>query len=109
MCREQLVKLRPRVREIEAEGAALLGMSMDTPQEASQLAFDLGLTFALLSDPNMVVVRDYGMEGKEMGMPEMGYVVIDKQGKIRAQQIDRRFGENAKAILPELRKAKRQA
>ena len=82
---------------------------MDTPQEASQLAFDLGLTFPLLSDPNMLVVREYGMEGKEMGMPEMGYVIIDKQRRVRVQKIDRGFGENVDAILRALRQAKRPA
>jgi peroxiredoxin Q/BCP len=106
MCREQLVKLRPHVKELEAEGAAVLAMSMDTPEEASRLAQDLSLAFPVLSDPNMVIVREYGMYGKQMQMPEMGYTVIDKQGRIRAQEVDRQFGENASAILKTLRKAK---
>ena len=107
MCREQLVKLRPRVKELEAEGAAVLALSMDTPEQASKLALDLSLAFPILSDPNMAIVREYGMEGKQMKMPEMGYVVIDKQGQIREEQIDRSFGENAEAILRALRQAKR--
>lgn len=106
MCREQLVKLRPHVRELESEGAAVLAMSMDTPEEASKLAQDLSLPFPILSDPNMVIVREYGMYGKQMSMPEMGYTVIDKQGQIRAQEVDRRFGENVNHILKSLRKAK---
>ncbi len=109
MCREQLVKLRPRVKELEAEGAAVLAMSMDTPEEASRLALDLNLAFPILSDPNMVIVREHGMEGKGMGMPEMGYAVVDKQGRIREQQIDRSFGENAGAIIKTLRQAKSPA
>ena len=109
MCREQLVKLRPHVKELEAEGAAVLALSMDTPEQASKLALDLNLAFPILSDPNMVIVRDYGMEGKGMAMPEMGYVVIDKQGQIREQQIDRSFGENAGAIIKALRQAKSPA
>lgn len=106
MCREQLVKLRPHVRELEAEGAVVLGMSIDKPSDASQLASSLSLSFPLLSDPKMVIVKDYGMEGKEMAMPEMGYAVIDRQGRIRAQEIDRRFGENVNDILRALRRAK---
>ncbi len=109
MCREQLVKLRPHVKDLEAEGAAVLAMSMDTPEEASRLAMDLNLAFPILSDPNMVIVRDYGVEGKEMGMPEMGYAIIDKQGRIRTQEIDRQFGENVNDILRALRQAKRSA
>lgn len=106
MCREQLVKLRPHVRELEAEGAVVLGMSMDKPSDGYQLASSLSLSFPLLSDPNMAIVGEYGMEGKQMGMPEMGYVVIDRQGRIRAQEIDRRFGENVNDILRALRGAK---
>jgi peroxiredoxin len=109
MCREQLVKLRPHVKELEAEGAAVLAMSMDTPEEASKLAMDLNLAFPVLSDPNIGIVREYGMYGKKMAMPEMGYAVIDRQGRIRAQKIDRRFGENADAIVRALQKTKKQA
>lgn len=109
MCREQLVKLRPRVKEIEAEGAAVLALSMDTPEEASKLALDLNLAFPILSDPNMGIVREYGMYGKQMRMPEMGYAVIDKQGRIRTEEVDRQFGENADAIVRALQKAKKQA
>jgi len=109
MCRTQLVKLRPHVKELQAEGAAVFGMSLDTPAEASRLVSNLGLPFALLSDPNMVIVRDYGMYGKAMKMPEMGYVVIDREGRIRAREIDRSFGANVNAIRRALRAAKREA
>jgi peroxiredoxin len=106
MCREQLVKLRPHVKELQAEGAAVLAMSMDTPEEALKLAQDLTLSFPVLSDPNMGIVREYGMEGKAMRMPEMGYVVIDKQGHIRTEEVDRQFGENVNEMLRALRRAK---
>jgi peroxiredoxin Q/BCP len=86
MCREQLVKLRPHVKELQAEGAAVLALTMDTPEQASKLAQDLSLAFPVLSDPNMGIVREYGMYGKQMRMPEMGYTVIDKQGRIRTQK-----------------------
>ncbi|MGH7825834.1 MAG: peroxiredoxin family protein [Candidatus Binatia bacterium] len=109
MCREQLVKLRPHVKELESEGAAVLAMSMDTQQEASKLAQDLNLGFPILSDPNMGIVREYGMYGKQMRMPEMGYTVIDKQGRILTEEVDRQFGENVNDILRALRRAKRQA
>lgn len=106
MCREQLVKLRPRVKELEAQDAAVLAMSMDTPEQASKLAVDLNLAFPVLSDPSMGIVREYGMYGKQMGMPEMGYTVIDKQGRIHTEEVDRQFGENVNAILRALRSAK---
>lgn len=109
MCREQLVKLRPRVKELVAQNAAVLALSMDTPEQAAKLALDLNLAFPVLSDPNMGIVREYGMYSKQMGMPEMGYTVIDKQGRIRTEEIDRQFGENVNAILRALRTVKSEA
>ena len=106
MCREQLVKLPPKIGELTAEGAAVLGISHDTPQEAARLAQDLGLPFPLLSDSSMEVIRAYRMKGEGMEMADMGYVVIDKQGRIRTRQIDRRFGENVGTIARALRQAK---
>jgi len=106
MCREQLVKLRRHVKELQAAGAAVLALSMDTPEQASKLAQDLSLAFPVLSDPNMGIVREYGMYSKQMRMPEMGYTVIDKQGRIRTKEIDRQFGENIKDMLEAVRKAK---
>lgn len=41
-----------------------------------------------------------------MRMPEMGYVVIDKQGHIRTEEVDRQFGENVNEMLRALRRAK---
>ena len=84
----------------------VLGISIDMPDAASRLAKDLNLPFAILSDPRMEVIRAYGMKGEGMDMADMGYVVIDKQGRIRARQIDRRFGENVATIVRALRQAK---
>ena len=108
MCREQLVKLQPKVGELTAEGAAVVGISTDKPEESARLAKELNLPFAILSDPRMEVIRAYGMKGEGMEMADMGYVVIDKQGRIRTRQIDRRMGENVGMIVRALRQAKGQ-
>jgi len=41
-----------------------------------------------------------------MDMADMGYVVIDKQGRIRTRQVDRRFGESADKIVRAVQEAK---
>ena len=41
-------------------------------------------------------------------MADMGYVVIDQQGRIRTRQMDRRLGENVEPIVHALRQAKGQ-
>lgn len=106
MCRVQLGKLRPKISELTAEGAAVLGISRDTPEAAARLAQEMRLPFPILSDVSMEVIRAYRMKGEEMEMADLGYVIIDKQGRIRTRQIDRRFGENVGMIVRALRQAK---
>ena len=84
----------------------MLAVSVDAPEAASQLVSELKLPFPLLSDPRMTVIRAYGMKGEGMDMADMGYVVIDKQGRIRTRQIDRRFGENVGMIVRAVHEAK---
>jgi len=77
----------------------VLGISIDPPSVARHTMTQLNLQFPLLSDPQMRVIRQYGMKGKDMQMAHMGYVVIDSQGRIRARQIDPQFGEHAQDLL----------
>ncbi|HXK34459.1 MAG TPA: redoxin domain-containing protein [Dehalococcoidia bacterium] len=109
MCRQQLGKLPKKVDALTAEGAAVLAISGDTTEAAARLSQELGLPFPILSDPRAAVVRAFAMYGESMGMPEMGYVVIDRQGRIRARRMDRRFGENVDTIVREVRAAQEQA
>ncbi len=81
-------------------------MSIDTQEEARALARQLGLTFPLLSDPGMEVISQYGMKGEGMEMADMGYVVIDREGRIRARRIDRQFGDHVELLLHHVRQAK---
>jgi peroxiredoxin len=108
MCREQLGKLPNTIDALTAEGAAVLGISGDIADAAAILTKELGLPFPILSDPRMAVARAFAMYGDSMGMPEMGYVVIDKQGRIRSRRIDRRFGENVDSIVRAVRAAKQE-
>jgi peroxiredoxin len=77
----------------------VLGISIDSPSVARRTVTQLGLQFPLLSDPQMRVIRQYGMKGERMQMADMGYIIIDRQGRLRARQIDRQFGEHGRDIL----------
>jgi peroxiredoxin len=77
----------------------VLGMSIDPPEAQRRLTEELKLPFPLLSDPRMTVIRAYGMKGDGMVMADMGWVVIDKRGRIRTRQVDQHFGENVGAIV----------
>lgn len=83
-------------------------LSRDPPEQAARMTQELGLAFPILSDPYLEVIRAYGMKGEGMEMAELGYVVIDKQGRIRTRQIDRRFG-NVDMIVRALREARGQS
>ena len=47
----------------------------------------------------MRIIRQYRMTGQNMSMAYMGYVVIDRQGRVRVRKVDPQFGEHAKDIL----------
>jgi len=78
-------------------------VSIDRPEDARALRRDLGLTFPILSDPDLRVIRAFDMQGEMRNMGDMGYVVIDKAARIRDRRIERNFGEKLAAILSTLR------
>ena len=102
MCQTQLGKLQKRLKEVEATGAAVFAVSIDRPEAARKLRQDFNLTFLILSDSKMEVTRAYQMKGERMEMSDMGYVIIDRQGLIRAKRIDRTFADNLKEVLDAL-------
>lgn len=57
----------------------------------------------------MDTIRAYRMKGDGMEMADMGYVVVDRMGRIRYWQLDQRFGENVERVVRVLRQVKRQA
>lgn len=78
-------------------------MSIDRPEDARALRQDLGLTFPILSDPDMRVIRAFDMQGEMRNMGDMGYVVIDKAGRIRDRRVERKFGDNLAPVLSTLK------
>lgn len=95
--------------ELEQAGAQVLCISIDTPEAAGTLAKELDLTFPLLSDPSMVVIRRYGMKGEGMEMADMGYAVIDRRGRLREKKVDRKFAERVDDILATIRALAQEA
>ena len=81
-----------------------MAVSIDRQSEARELGLRLGLAFPILSDPGMRVIQAYGMKGVGMEMADMGYVVIDRQGRMRAKTLERRFGDNINDIVGILEK-----
>jgi peroxiredoxin len=99
----QLGKLQRRIKDVEATGAAAFAVSIDRPTDARRLRQELLLTLPILSDPDMTMIRAYGMKGEGMQMGDMGYVIIDKAGRIRDRRIERNFGDNLAPVLSTLK------
>ena len=80
----------------------MLALSIDAPEVAAQTREALGLRYPLLSDPNASVIRHYQMYNAKMRMADMGYVLIDAQGRVRDRVRDPQFGERTEAVLQQL-------
>jgi thioredoxin-dependent peroxiredoxin len=68
----------------EALNAAIVGVSVDTPDSHKQFCTKEGLTFRLLADPDHKVVDQYGSLGHygEMTIAQRNTFLIDPDGKI---------------------------
>jgi alkyl hydroperoxide reductase subunit AhpC len=74
-------------------------MSGDALTLAGPMAARLGLHLPVLSDPQAQVIHQYRMLHPLTNQAQMGYVLIDASGRIRARVIDPAFGAHSEAIL----------
>jgi len=90
----------------ELKGLAdIVAISVDLPLESRKTDQLLDRAFPLLGDPDLKVINSYGMQ-HDMGsetIGNMGYVIIDAEGKLRKKQVDPLFGAHADDIINELR------
>ena len=84
----------------------MISINPDTGDHAQQVVQRIRATFPFLSDPDLNVTKQFDMqlrEGWPMGgmgsFPEMGYVIVDGKGVIRAQRVDVYFGDASPQIL----------
>lgn len=83
-----------------------MAVGYDTPETLRQTRAGSGASFPLLADKDMQVTRLYDMQlrpdwpmGGMGDIPEMGYVVVDTEGRIQLQRVDLYFGDNSEDIL----------
>lgn len=87
-----------------------MAVGFDTPETLRQTQAGSGASFPLLADKDMTVTRQYDMQlrpewpmGGMGAMQEMGYVIVDAEGRIQLQRVDLYFGDNSDDILAALR------
>jgi len=86
-----------------------VAVGYDSPESLKLSQEGSGASFPLLSDIDLTVTRMYDMQLRPdwpmagMGdIPEMGWVVVDAEGRIRVQRVDLYFGDHVDDILAAL-------
>ncbi len=66
-------------------------VSVDTPEVALPWAQKKGFTFPMVSDPDLEVIRRFGLENTEVGDLSLHAVyILDRDGKIFYRKVARR-------------------
>ena len=106
---EQLGELQSSVEAL-GQMADVFVINSDTPEQSRQLKQITGIEVPVLLDQDLAVARQYDMlpkpgqpMGTMQGVAQMGFVIIDGDGTIRAQRVDVNFGEHAGQMLEILR------
>ena len=76
-CRAMLPAMNALHERYESQGATVIGVTMDPAEKAKNAAFDLGMKYAVLSDPEGSVSQSY----QAYALPTV--FVIDRQGVVR--------------------------
>ena len=86
--------------------ADIVAIGNDSATTIKQMQSTTKVSFPLLRDADLAVATKYDMQLRgdwPMGMmgtyPEMGYVVVDEHGLIRAQRVDLNFGDHTADML----------
>ncbi len=75
--------LEARLRDFEAAGAAVLGISGDSVYSHDAWARHHGLSYPLLSDIHRTVCRAYGVYNAERNCARRSVFIVDKEGVVR--------------------------
>lgn len=84
VCSDQMSLYQEVLGEIDAKGASLVGISVDSHHSHRAFRERLNLTMPLLSDfhPKGAVAKAYGIYSEEYGQSGRGLVLVDEGGVI---------------------------
>ena len=105
-CTKQACDFRDSRKDLSDAGFAVLGISPDSPAKLAKFRERDGLTFPLLSDPGLGVLKAYGAYGEKMlyGKPVTGVIrstfVVGADGAIERAY----YGVKATGHVARLRK-----
>ena len=88
-CTTQACDFRDNINSLRGSGYKVLGVSKDAPEALRRFKDEQGLTFPLLSDPELTVHQEYGAWGEKnnYGRVVTGTIrstfVLDEQGVVQ--------------------------
>jgi peroxiredoxin len=88
-CVRQLVEYRNSTLQFERTGARIVAVSPDEPTTSGYLKLERGFAFTILSDPELRVVRSWGLIGED-GQIRPSTFVVDRDGLVRTRAIGQR-------------------
>lgn len=104
-CTRQACAFAGLYKEFENKGVEVIGISKDSVSSHIKFAEKYGLPFVLLSDPELIAIKAYGVwqEKKLYGKVSMGVVrttfIIDEEGNIEKVMPKVKPDTNAAEIL----------
>jgi peroxiredoxin len=87
VCSHQLPAIQRELARIDARGAVVLGISVDSHYANTAFAERLGLTFPLLSDWRHEASAAYGLLIESAGHSGRATFLVDREGRIAYQDV----------------------
>ena len=91
VCEKELCTFRDSMGQLGKSNAQVVGISTDTFFAQKAFSDQQKFNFALLSDYNKLVIRDYGVFNEDMiglkGIAKRAVFVIDKDGIVRHREV----------------------
>jgi peroxiredoxin len=99
----KLEGIYPKVRKL---GGEIIGISSDPPSTVRGTAKGWRLSFPLLPDPGMKIIRRYGVYNPETRLARPTTAIVDRAGKVRWIYRGRTYVDRppAELVLKEFRK-----
>ncbi len=83
-CTKEACSFRDEYKAFEEKGAVVIGVSLDSVESHSKFSKKYALPFALLSDNQKGVAKQYGVLGVGGALAKRVTFIINKEGKIAA-------------------------
>jgi alkyl hydroperoxide reductase subunit AhpC len=78
--------LEARLKDFDAAGAAILGISIDSVYSHDAWARHHGLSYPLLSDIHRTVCQAYGVHNAERNCARRSVFIVDQRGVVRFKE-----------------------